>query len=128
MSIYEDALKRSEKRKEIYREVALEGGVTSPAFDQTVIVLPVVAGDKVGAVLLERAQFYFDRIVDERKLVTRGAIVSAIGVENMYKFLVHMEEIHHIADVLSLTEYSNKIDKLRGTALGVYPATRGAPG
>ena len=120
MDRYTEALKRSEKRKANYREVAREGGVTSPAFDQTAIVLPIVAGDKVGAVLLERAQFYFDRIVDERKLVTRGAIVREIGFENMQKWLTHMEEIHHIADVLSLTTYSNEIDKLRGMAQGVY--------
>ncbi len=120
MGRLKDALRLTEERRETRAEIAREGGVVSPVFHQTPIILPVDVWTPVGDVLLARAQFYFDRISDERELIRRKAVIRAIGIENMNKFLIHMEEIHNIADVFSLTNYSDQIDKLRGTAQGIY--------
>lgn len=119
MDRYEEALKRGEESRKRLAEAAREGLVISPIFHQAPIILPYEIRVPVGEVLLKRAQFYFDRIRDERELIKRQAVASGIGYENMQKFLIHMEEIQNIVDVFSLEDYSDQIDKLRGIAQGV---------
>ncbi len=123
MSRYDEALKRSEEGAEWSRLNPTRGGGYGPVRkipDQPPIILPAELATPIGKFLLKRAQFYYEQISDERELIRNQAVIKAIGVENMLKFLTHMEEIHFIVDVFNLRRYSDQIDKLRGTAQSIY--------